>query len=159
NKYIVWIRGTGTSGQLMYSVNSGSGWSAPAQLQLAGLPTGGTFNNVAIGSDGTGRIDVVFSYSVVNADGTLSTTLFNRIAPTSTFASAQPIVQLASNSNFSGLRTTSAPSGAMVVYWQQSDGQSDQIEETTVLNGVESGPTQLSDDPNLATNPSIAVDG
>ena len=159
NKYVVWLRGSGTSTQLMYSVNSGSGWSAPAQLQLPGLPAGGTFNNVAIGSDGTGRVDVVFSYSVVNADGTLSTTLFNRIATTATFGSSQPVVQLASNANFSGLHTASAPSGAMVVYWQQSDGQSDQIEEATVLNGVESGPTQLSDDPNLATKPSIAVDG
>lgn len=159
DKYAVWIRGSGTSNQLMYSVNNGSGWSAPAQLPLAGMPTGGTFNNVAMGSDGAARVDVMFSYSVINADGTVSTTLFNRPATTASFTSSQPVVQLANDSNFSGLRTTNSPNGAMVVYWQQSTGQADQIEEATILNGVESGPTQISDDPNLATSPSLAVDG
>ena len=159
NKYVVWVRGIGTSNQLMYSVNNGAGWSGPAPLQLAGMPTGGTFNNVSLGSDGNGRVDVVFSYSVMNANGTVTTTLFNRPATIAGFAVSQPVVQLASGANFSGLRTTSSPSGAMVVYWQQSTGQADQIEEATVLNGVESGPTQISDDPNVATSPSLAVDG
>jgi CARDB len=157
-QYVIWIRATTNSNELMYSIHNNSGWSTPAVLSISGLPTGGTFQNVAMGSDGTGRVNVIFSYSVNNADGSISTTLFERPATTAGFTTQLPAVQLATDSNFSSLRTTNAPTGALVAYWEQSDGQINQIFETTIMQGVATTPTQLTDDPNVAMEPSVAVD-
>jgi hypothetical protein len=158
-RYIVWIQTTGTTTQLMFSTSTGTGaWSTPAPLSISGLAAGGTFKRVAIGSDGSGRVNVIFSYSTTNADGTMTNILYERPAKTTTFTSTLPAVQIAQNADFSSLKTTSAPTGALVVYWEQSDGQVNQIFESTIMQGVASTPTQVTDDPNVASEPTAAVD-
>jgi hypothetical protein len=156
--YIVWIRTTASGSQLWYSTNTGSGWSAAAQLGVTGLAPGGTFKNVAIGSDGTGRVNVLFSYESPNADGSLTTALYQRPATTAGFTNSLPAVQIGANADYSGLKVTNNPTGGLVAYWEQSDGQMNQIFESTITSGVSTTPTQVSDDPNIAMEPSAAVD-
>jgi hypothetical protein len=158
-RYIVWVRGTGSSETLMYSTSTGGGaWSTPAVLSVTGLVPGGTFNNVAIGSDGPSRVNVLFSYTVANGDGTNTTTLYQRPATTAGFTNSLPAVQISANANYSGLQTTETASGSLVAYWEQSDGTVNQIFETTITAGVATAPVQLTDDPNVAQRPSVAVD-
>ncbi len=158
HSYIVWTRALATGNELMYSINTGSGWSTAAVLGVTGLPAGGSFDNVALGSDGTGRLNTIFSYSVTNADGSIATSLFDRPATTASFTNSLPAVQISTNANYSDLRTTNAPSGALVAYWEQSDGSMNQIFETTITQGVASTPTQITDDPNVASEAMAAVD-
>ncbi len=112
-RYIVWIQSTPTTSQLMFSTSTGSGaWTTPAPLSIGGLPAGGKFQKVAIGSDGSGRANVIFAYQIMNPDGSMSNTLYERPATSAGFASLLPAVQLAQNADFSSLKTTNTPSGA-----------------------------------------------
>lgn len=160
NRYIVWIRNNGGTSQLMYSTSAGGGaWSAPAVLQVSGLQPGGLFKDVAIGSDAAGRVETIFSYELEDADGNLNTTLYHRPALTNGFGTSLPAVQIAANANFSGLRTANTPSGALVVVWQQSDGQTNQIFQSTIVQGSASTPVQVTSSQDIAKSPAVAVDG
>ncbi len=158
-QHVVWVNTNGGVSQLMFATNTGGVWTAPAVLGVGGLQPGGIFRDVAMGSDGSGRVNVVFSYQSENADGSLSTGLYQRPATTATFTSNLPAVQITQNANYTGLRTTNTPTGALVAYWQQSDGQQNQIFEATISNGVVAGPSQISTSNNVAQSPSAAVDG
>jgi hypothetical protein len=88
----------------------------------------------------------------------MTNTLYERPATTGGFTSLLPAVQLAQNADFSSVHTTNSTTGALVVYWQQSDGQVNQIFETTIINGLATTPVQVTDDPDVASSPSAAVD-
>lgn len=157
-QYVVWINNNNGVSQLMFATNTGGTWSTPAVLGVSGLQAGGTFRGVAMGSDGAGRASVVFSYQSEGADGAILTGLYQRPATTANFTSTQPAVVISQNSNYSGLKTTQAPNGSLVAYWQQSDGQTNQIFSSILTNGTATTPTQLSTSQNIARSPSAAVD-
>jgi hypothetical protein len=158
-QYVTWINTSGGVSRLMTATNTGGTWTSPAVLGISGLQSGGTFRSVAMGSDGAGRANVIFSYQTEGADGSVSTGLYQRPSTTAGYASTQPAVVISQNANYSGLRTTNSPTGALVAYWQQSDGQSNQIFSTTITNGVATAPTQVSTSQNVARSPSAAIDG
>lgn len=157
--YLTWINTNNGVSRIMYATSTGGAWSAPAVLGISGLPANGTFRGLAMGSDGAGRVNVIFSHEVVSSTGQVTTTLYQRPSTTAAFTSTLPAVQLSQNANFSGLRTTNTPGGALVAYWQQSDGQENQIFQVTISQGVAAGPTQISTSRNIARSPSAAVDG
>jgi CARDB len=163
NRYVVWVRGSGAGNELAYSMYTGSGWTAPKALPVLGLPAG-QFNSVAIGSDAAGRVDVLFTYGVTNSDGTFTSTLYDRPTTIAGFTSPATVVQVSTGANYSDLQVTNSASGMLVAYWEQSDGVNNQIFSSTLsYNGSTdmpwSTPAQLTDDPNLAMEPSLAVDG
>ena len=161
NIYVVWVRGSGMGNELAYSMySSTTGWSAAAVLPISGLPTGGQFNNVAVSASASGRVDVTFSYDVNNADTSVTSTLYDRPTTIGGFTAQATLVQIASGANYTGLRLTSAPSGSLVAYWGQSDGVVNQVFESTLASPTSAWttPTQLTDDPNVAMEPTAAVD-
>jgi CARDB/Dockerin type I domain len=176
NRYVVWIRGSGDGNQLEYSMYNGSSWTTPQLVPIQGLPAGGSFNSVALGSDGSGRVDVLFSYGIGNSDGTYTSTLYDRPTTIAGFSQPATIVQISTGANYSDLQTTTGASGTLVAYWEQSDGVTNQIYSATV-SGASAGssgvfnpdtgnpatawstPSQLTDDPNVPIEPTLAVDG
>ncbi len=160
HQYVVWVQTTAAgASQLMYSLNAGHGWSNPAPLSGYGsLPTGGTVGSVAVGSDKTGGVDVLFAYQVQNADGSIDSRLYN--LPLSTGA----VEQIAGGQNYTALRTTNAPDGSLVAYWQQEDGITNGVYESTLARTTAnpsapwSTPIRLTSTTNLTLDPSVAVD-
>lgn len=164
NLYIVWIRDTASANILMYSINSGSGWSAPAVLPITGLVPGGSFGNVAIGRDKLGRVNVLFSYRVQNSDRSVDSRLYNR--PTAPAAFTQPagVEQISQGANFTHLSTTNAADGSLVLYWLREDGINNGVflsvlsRSSTNPSAAWSTPDPLTSTSNLTLAPSLAVD-
>ena len=165
NPRVVWVRDTpGGGNTLMFSVYDGAKWSDPAVLPITGLTPGGNFGSVAVGTDQLGRIDVLFSYRIPNADGSIDSRLFNRPGTKDQFGSPTPVEQIAQDGNFSHLRTTNSGDGSLVAYWQLGDGVSNGVFESTLARSVAnpslpwSTPTRLTSTTDLTQNPSLAVD-
>jgi hypothetical protein len=125
--FVVWLQAAGGSDQIMYSIYNGSSWSAPAPLALLGLPAGGLIDEVAIGSERAGRLDVLLTYERALPDGSVEHYLYNRPSTEAGFATPTAVEIVASQANFSHLRTLQVPGGGLVAYWQQSDGITNEI--------------------------------
>ena len=120
--YTLWLQDTATGNQIMYSTHTGSGWSTPAVLENNGI-IGGKYGSVAIGSEGSGRVDVLFSHVVENPDLSAQSRLYNRPTTIAGFASPAAVEIVSENANYAHLRTLQHPAdGSLVAYWQQSDG-------------------------------------
>jgi hypothetical protein len=119
--YVLWLRDTPGGNEILYSTNSGSVWSSPRSLPVNGI-VGGKFGGLAIGSESPGRIDVQFSHSARNSDGSVTSRLYNRPTTIAAFGAPAAAETIAEGPNFAHLRTIKAPDGGLVTYWQQSDG-------------------------------------
>jgi hypothetical protein len=120
--YVVWIRDTASGNELAFSINDGTGWSAPAALPVSGLEPGGTFTSVALGAEAPGRMNVLFSYRRALADHSVDSRLYNRPTTLAEFAASAAIEPVSAGANYSHLRTTSMPDGSLVATWHQGDG-------------------------------------
>ncbi|MFI5377950.1 MAG: CARDB domain-containing protein [Tepidisphaerales bacterium] len=165
NMYIVWLRDTANGNTLMYSMYNGTSWSAPAVLPITGLPAGGSFGQVAIGRDELGRINVIFSYRTMAADGSVDSRLWNRFSTPANFGQPSGIEEIAQDANYSHLRTTTDQQlGMLVAYWQQGDGANNAVfESTLVRNGDQpaapwSAPMRLTSTTDLTQSPSVAIE-
>ena len=164
NLYIVWIRDTATANVLMYSMNSGSGWSAPAVLPITGLVPGGSFRNVAIGRDKLGRVNVIFSYRVQNNDRSVDSRLYNRPTTPAAFTQSAGVEQISQGANFAHLSTTNTADGSLVAYWLREDGINNGVflsvlsRSSTSPSAAWSTPDPLTSTSNLTLAPSLAVD-
>src|SRR5262249_9091009 len=122
-------------------------------------------NEVAIGSNGTGRIDVIMSdvRTLNDANKTVESILFNRPTTLAGFLQPTPLETITEGSSYSAIGTTRAPDGSLVAYWQQSNGASSDLYASR--SGPVPGnlatwtdPIRLTSDPNLELKPSLAVD-
>jgi hypothetical protein len=170
--YLVWLEDTASGNQVMYSIYSGGAWSTPAVLPINGLPAGGSVSQIAIGSERSGRIDVVTAYSVQNSDGTAVVGLYNRPSTTAGFINPAYAELVARHADFSHLRTLQTTGGGLLAYWQQSDGVTNDIFASKIgpATSVWSAPMRLTNDSNplnyggpppgsnLPVAPSVAVD-
>jgi len=162
--YVVWLADTLTGNEVMYSTNSGSGWSVPAALDIVGLPEGGKVGSVAIGSEGPGRIDVLLTHSRTFQDNSVESRLYNRPSTVAGFASPTALEIVAEDANFSHVRTVrAADDGALVAYWQQGDGVTNEIfasriGPTGAGSATWSAPIRLTSGEDLEFDPSVAVD-
>jgi hypothetical protein len=161
--YVVWLRDTPAGNEVMYSINSGGGWSSPAALFMTALPEGGKISGVAIASRGPGRIDVLVAHSRQFDDNSVESRLYNRSSTAADFALPTALEIVAENANFSHLRTTQAPDGALVAYWQQGDGVTNEVFASRVgpapaESGTWSRPIRLTSGEDIEVTPSLAVD-
>jgi hypothetical protein len=121
--YVVWIKDAGNSNQVMFSKYTGGSWSAPALLPTTGLPAGGKLNGIAIGSDGGNRVHVLLSHSVTDpTTQQVTSRLYSRATTALNFSQPTAVEIVAQDANFSSIKTTNTPDGALMVYWQQGDG-------------------------------------
>lgn len=163
--YVVWLRGTDTSNVVMYSTSTGGAWSTPAALPITGLTAGGSFNELALGRDKLGRINVIFSYrNPAAADGSVQVFLLDRSTDPTTFANPTGVEQIAAGANYSAVQTTSEADGSLVAYWQQADGVNNGV-FYSVLNRSSASPsapwsvpTTLTSTTDLTMYPSLAID-
>jgi hypothetical protein len=125
--YVVWLQDTATGNQVMFSVYNGTAWSAPAILPITGLAAGGSFNEVAIGSEGPDRLNVLLNYSRALPDGTVEQRLYSRPSTVAGFAAPAALELVSDQGMFSHLRTLQAPDGGLVAYWQQSGGATNEV--------------------------------
>jgi len=161
--YVVWLRDTGTGNEVMYSINSGGGWSSPAALAMVALPAEGKISGVAINSRGPGRIDVLVAHSRQFEDDSVESRLYNRPSTAADFALPTALEIVAENANFSHLRTTRAPDGALVAYWQRNDGVTNEVfasrvGPTPAGAGTWARPIHLTSGEGIEVTPSLAVD-
>ena len=162
--YVVWLRDTLAGNEVMYSTNSGSGWSVPAALDIVGLPEEGKVGSVAIGSEGPRRIDVLLTHSRTFEDSSVESRLYNRPSTIAGFASPTALEIVAEDANFSHLRTVrAADDGALVAYWQQGDGVTNEIFASRIGpvpagSSTWSAPIRLTSGDDLEFAPSVAVD-
>jgi len=158
--YVVWIRENGTFNDLMFSTNAGAGWTTPAVLPITGLPAGGMFTSVALGSEAAGRVNVLFNYRVQNADRSLDSKLYNRPSTSAAFADPTTVEVIAVDTNFSHIRTTNMSSGALVVSWKAGDGETNEIFASTLTANATawSKPIQLTQGTTIEQRPSVAVE-
>jgi hypothetical protein len=127
----------------MFSKYTGGAWSAPAVLPTTGLPAGGKISGLAIGSDGGNRIHVLLAHSVTDANGVVTSRLYSRSTTSINFSQPTAVEIVAQDSNFSGLKTTNTPDGALMVYWEQGDGVVNDI-YASKIGPFPSGPTTWS---------------
>ena len=162
--YVVWLRDTTGGNEILYSTHSGGGWSPPAALPVTALPEGGRISSVAIGSRGPGRIDVLLAHSRQFEDYSVESRLYNRPSTAADFALPTALEIVAENANFSHLRTVrAADDGALVAYWQQSDGVTTEVFASRVGPSPAgpatwSEPIRLTSGENIEVTPSVAVD-
>src|SRR5262249_46300298 len=124
-----------------------------------GLPAGATLGGLAMGSDGPGRIDVLLAAEVANADGTMTSTLYNRTSLASAFLASTPVETVAGGSDFSFLRTTNDKTGGVSAYREPGDGQNNDIYSSLRgADGTWSAPAPLTNDHGLKYAPALAVD-
>ena len=165
--YVVWLRDTANGGnEIVFSTFDGASWSAPAALPVVGIPPGGKVGGLAIGSHTPGQIDVLFSHTRTLNDGpqgtrnTVESRLFNRQTTLAGFAQPATLEEVARDASFSTLRTTNAPDGSLVAYWQQNDGQVSDVFATrkAPAGGPWARPFQVTSGGDLEIKPSLAVD-
>lgn len=162
--FIVWIRDTASGNELMYSQYNGTAWSAPTPFSISGLQAGGSFGGVALGGDKLGRMDVLFSYRVLHADRSVDSVLYDLGLDPSNPSGNTFAEQIAHNENFSHLSATNAPDGSLVAYWQQGDGVTNGVFESTLSRSMTNptlpwtAPTPLTSTTDLTLSPSVAVD-
>src|SRR5262249_17487550 len=122
--YVVWLQEQAGNSQLMYSTFKNGIWSGPGDLQMAGLPPGGSFGEIAIGSSDGTNLNVLFNYKTPKGDGStqVNSVLYSRTSTAADLSKPMPLDVVAQNQQFSHLRTLTDANGGMVVSWQQSDG-------------------------------------
>ncbi len=167
--YVTWIctDATGVTTP-MVSYYSGGSWSQPQVLPTTGLPTGATLGSLAMGSDGAGRIDLLMTSTVSNPNTTtnppdpnvpnpsptVTTTLYNRVSSAANFLNSTPLETVTSGSNYSFLSTTNDNTGNLIAYWEQSDGQTNDVYAAVrSADGAWSDPAPLSNDHGLKYAP------
>lgn len=162
--YVLWLRDTVGGNEVMYSTNSGAGWSSPVVLSITAVPEGGKVADVAIGSRGPGRIDVLLAHARQLTDGSVESRLYNRPSTATGFALPTAVEIVAENAGFSHLRTVrAADDGALVAYWQQSDGVTNEVFASRIGPlgagpATWSKPMRLTSSEDLEITPSLAVD-
>jgi CSLREA domain-containing protein len=131
---VVWLRnaaGDSAAGkEVWFSQFVQGAWTPATALPVLGLPelTNGRIRQLAIGSagadnNGRERLDVLIGYSVADpATETTQSRLVHRAAWADEFAAAAAVQQIADKANFSELHVLPDPEGGLLAYWQQSDG-------------------------------------
>lgn len=163
--YVVWVEDTPAGNQLMTSVFDGVSWGAAAALPTLGLPAGGQIGQVAIGSNGAGRIDVIFAdvHTLIDPNKTVESVLFNRPSTLAGFLQPTSLETITEGATYSGIRTTKDPNGALVAYWQHANGASNEIYASRsgpVPNSLAtwSTPIKLTTNPDIEIKPTLAID-
>jgi hypothetical protein len=166
--YAVWLRDVNGTQTPMFSVFVNESWTPAAPLGITGLPAGGRFNQFAIGSGKAGRTDVLMAYTSANADGTNNPVLYDRPGPAVTsnnpasvaaFAAPAAVETVAAGGSFAHLRAIPDPvHGGLVAYWQQSNGQHNDVYAASYGAPGWAAPVRLSSNPNLTFDPSVAID-
>jgi hypothetical protein len=158
--YLTWIAEDKTGATtLMGAVYSDGVWTTPQPLGVSGLPTGSKLTSLAMGSDGQDHIDVLMTASNSHPGSVATTALYNRASLAANFLSSQPVETVSTQSNYSFLRTTNDSGGNLVAYWEQSDGQTNDVYAAVrSAGGSWSTPTALSNDHGLKYAPAVAVE-
>jgi hypothetical protein len=125
--YAAWLEDTPNGNQVMYSLYRGGAWSTPAILPISGMPAGSMIRELAIGSEGPGRLDVLLASARPLPDGSIEHTLYNRPSTTAGFGSPAGVEIVADHGNFAHLRALQVPHGGLLAYWQQSDGVTNEV--------------------------------
>lgn len=165
--YVVWLQEQAGSSRLMYSVFKNGSWTGPAELAIAGLPAGGNFGEIAIGSSDGTNLNVLFNYKTPKGDGStqVDSVLYSRTSTAANFSTQTPLEIVAQDQQFSHLRTLTDASGGMIVSWQQSDGTSNGVAAVRMSPALPGGggnvcstPMLLAANSDLTFNPSVALD-
>src|SRR5262249_31381817 len=147
---------------VMYSIHDSQGWSAPALLPITGLEPGGQFGEVAIGSASPGRIDVLFDYTLPNANQQHGTTiLYNPPTSQADFTSPATPEVVTQGGAISNLQGVANPPGGLIASWMGRDGDRDEVFASSLSappGSVWSTPTALTSGHELKHDPALAVE-
>lgn len=180
---VAWLRNAVTDpttasvagSEIWYSQWTQAAWTQPAPLLVQGLPEG-RITQLALGGsgmngDGRERLDLLFAHTEYLDDDNDPTTtgdtvarsrLLNRTAWMDAFGSATAATTISQNANYSYLKTVNNPNGGLTAYWQQSDGQQNEIFASSIASvgarSVWSPPIQLTKGEQLEVDPVLAFD-
>ena len=157
---VVWKRDTAAGAQLYYARYAGGSWSVPAPLAVSGMPPG-EIRSLAVGGDGAGNVSVVFAHAYTDpATQQVDSRLFARTTSLAGFGGTASLEEIAVDANFSNVRVTNAPDGALVAYWQHSTGERNDIYAARIGGGSNtwSKPFPLTASTLIEVRPSLAVD-
>jgi hypothetical protein len=158
--YVLWLKDTPTGNQIMFRTYQGGVWSAAAVLPVNGLPAAGKVGSLAIGTEQAGRINVLMTHAMADPQtGEIDSRLYSRATTLAGFTQPAGVVEVARDTTFSHLRTTNAPDGALVAYWQHGNGLTNEVYAAHKSAGAPwAEPVRLSADAELSFTPSLAID-
>jgi hypothetical protein len=163
--YVAWVRDTAGGNEIAYRTFANGAWADAATLPVAGLPAGGRFRSIAIGGDASGKITTMVWYSVTDPDVSDATAiasdsrLYARTTAAAGFGQAAAAIEVDADGNYSGLAVTNTPDGSLLAYWQNSDGQiNDVYSSKLAANGTWSQPVRLTAGSEIEQAPSLAAD-
>jgi hypothetical protein len=162
---VEWLSATtGGGNQIMYSTYNGTQWSAPAPLPTTGLPQNGVIQDIALGQDGAGNIHTLIAERTVMPDSTVVWQLLDRISPAASWTAPTTLETVSTGAHYSDIQVTNDAHGNLVAYWQQSNGINNNDWAATYNPSPTSGtpvwstPFQVTDNPDVAVEPTLAVD-